>query len=84
MSLDTLDPDCFAKITRWGRLDRVLNGIEAAVAAGLHVKINTVALKGTNEDEIPAMLEWCHHRGFDFTLIETMPMGDITGDRTDQ
>lgn len=84
VSLDTLDPDRFGEITRWGRLDRVLDGIEAATEAGLHVKINTVALKGVNEDEIPAMLEWCHHRGFDFTLIETMPMGDITGDRTDQ
>ncbi len=84
VSLDTLDPATFAKVTRWGRLDRVLDGIEAATEAGLHVKINTVALKGVNEDEIPAMLEWCHHRGFDFTLIETMPMGDITGDRTDQ
>lgn len=84
VSLDTLDPEAFARITRWGRLDKVLDGIEAAREAGLHVKINTVALKGVNEDEIPSLLEWCHGRGLDFTLIETMPMGDISGDRTDQ
>ncbi len=84
VSLDTLDPEAFARITRWGNLDKVIAGIEAADKAGLQIKINTVALKGVNEDEIPSMLEWCHERGFGFTLIETMPMGDITGDRTDQ
>ncbi len=84
VSLDTLDPARFTAITRWGRIERVLEGIEAASAAGLHVKINTVALKGTNEDEIGDMLAWCGERGHDFCLIETMPMGDISGDRTDQ
>jgi cyclic pyranopterin phosphate synthase len=84
VSLDTLDPDRFVAITRWGRFDRVMDGLEAAAAAGLSVKINTVALKGVNEDEIDDMVAWCGERGFDLTLIETMPMGDITGDRTEQ
>ena len=84
VSLDTLDPARFTAITRWGRIERVLEGIEAAKAAGLHVKINTVALRGVNEDEIGDMLTWCGERGHDFCLIETMPMGDIGGDRTDQ
>ena len=84
VSLDTLDPARFTAITRWGRIERVLEGIEAAKAAGLHVKINAVALKGVNEDEIPAMLAWCGAQGHDLCLIETMPMGDIGGDRTDQ
>ncbi|HYZ64385.1 MAG TPA: GTP 3',8-cyclase MoaA [Acetobacteraceae bacterium] len=84
VSLDTLDPARFTEITRWGRIERVLEGIEAAAAAGLHVKINTVALRGVNEDEIPDMLAWCGARGHDLCLIETMPMGDIGGDRTDQ
>ncbi len=84
VSLDTLDPARFTAITRWGRIERVLEGIEAAKAAGLHVKINAVALRGMNEDEIPDMLAWCGERGHDFCLIETMPMGDIGGDRTDQ
>jgi cyclic pyranopterin phosphate synthase len=84
VSLDTLDPDRFTRITRWGKMDRVLEGIEAAKAAGLHVKINAVALKGENEDEIGDMLAWCGERGHDLCLIETMPMGDIDGDRTDQ
>ncbi|MFO1088217.1 MAG: GTP 3',8-cyclase MoaA [Hyphomicrobiales bacterium] len=84
VSVDTLDAAKFKAITRWGDLGKVLDGIEAAQAAGLAVKINMVALKGVNEDEIPAMLEWCHGRGMDLTLIETMPLGDIDGDRTDQ
>jgi len=84
VSLDTLDPARFTAITRWGRLDKVLEGIAAAKAAGLHVKINAVALKGVNEDEIGAMLAWCGAQGHDLCLIETMPMGDIGGDRTDQ
>ncbi|HWL67564.1 MAG TPA: GTP 3',8-cyclase MoaA [Geminicoccus sp.] len=84
VSLDTLDPDRFQAITRWGRFAQVMGGIEAAKAAGLAVKINAVALKGVNEDEIDRMVEWCGERGFDLTLIETMPLGDIDGDRTDQ
>ncbi len=84
VSLDTLDPARFTAITRWGRIERVLEGIEAAAAAGLHVKVNAVALRGVNEDEIPDMLAWCGARGHDLCLIETMPMGDIGGDRTDQ
>ena len=84
VSLDTLDPDKFLAITRWGRFDRVMEGLEAAAAAGLAVKINTVALKGVNEDELDDMIAWCGERGFDLTVIETMPMGDITGDRTEQ
>ena len=84
VSLDTLDPARFTAITRWGRLDKVLEGIAAAKAAGLHVKINAVALKGVNEHEIGAMLAWCGQHGHDLCLIETMPMGDIGGDRTDQ
>ncbi len=84
VSLDTLDPAKFQAITRWGVFDRVIEGIDAAQAAGIAVKINMVALKGVNEDEIEAMLRWCHGRGADLTLIETMPLGDIDGDRTDQ
>ena len=84
VSLDTLDPARFTAITRRGTIEPVLEGIEAASAAGLHVKINTVALKGVNEDEIGDMLAWSGERGHDFCLIETMPMGDIAGDRTDQ
>lgn len=84
VSLDTLDADNFARITRWGKLSQVLGGIEAASRAGLKIKINTVALKGENEAEIPALIEWAHGQGHDITLIETMPMGDIDGDRTDQ
>ncbi len=84
VSLDTLDPDKFRKITRWGDFARVMEGIRAAQAAGLAVKLNAVALKGFNEDEIPAMIRWAHGEGMDLTLIETMPMGDIDGDRTDQ
>ncbi len=84
VSLDTLDPDKFKAITRWGEIGVVLNGIEAALKAGLKVKINAVALKGVNEDEIEALLRFAHERGADLTLIETMPLGDIDGDRTDQ
>jgi GTP 3',8-cyclase len=84
VSLDTLDPARFGAITRWGKYDKVMGGIEAAKAAGLHVKINAVALKGVNEDEFDRMIAWCGAEGFDLTLIETMPLGDIDGDRTDQ
>ncbi|MDO9125719.1 GTP 3',8-cyclase MoaA [Parvibaculum sp.] len=84
VSLDTLDPGLFAEITRWGRLPQVLDGIAAAKRAGLQVKINTVALKGVNEAELPSLIEWAHGEGHDITLIETMPMGDIDGDRTEQ
>jgi cyclic pyranopterin phosphate synthase len=84
VSIDTLDPEKFRRITRWGDLTKVLRGIDAAQAAGLKVKINTVALKGTNEDEIEALLEWAHGRGMDLTLIEVMPLGEIDGQRIDQ
>jgi cyclic pyranopterin phosphate synthase len=84
VSLDTLDPARFLAITRWGKYDRVMSGIAAAKQAGLHVKINMVALKGVNEDEIDRMIAWCGAEGFDLTLIETMPLGDIDGDRTEQ
>ncbi len=84
ISMDTLDPEKFQKITRWGRLEQVLDGIAAAQEAGLHVKVNAVALKDVNEHEIEEMLRWAHGRGMDLTLIETMPLGDIDGDRTDQ
>ena len=83
VSMDTLDPDRFTRITRWGKLDKVLDGIAAAKAAGLHVKVNAVALRGENEDEIGDMLAWCGAHGHDLCLIETMPMGDV-GDRTSQ
>ncbi len=84
VSLDTLDAGRFAAITRWGKFDKVMAGLAAATAAGLRVKINMVALKGVNEDEIDRMIAWCGERGYDLTLIETMPMGDIDGDRTAQ
>jgi cyclic pyranopterin phosphate synthase len=84
ISLDTLRPDRFKAITRWGDFSQVIAGIDAARAAGLAVKINAVALKGMNEDEIEEMMVWAHERGMDLTLIETMPLGDIDGDRTDQ
>ena len=84
ISLDTLRPDRFKAITRWGDFGQVMAGIEAAQSAGLAVKINAVALKGINEDEIEDMMVWAHDRGMDLTLIETMPLGDIDGDRTDQ
>ncbi len=84
VSLDTLDADKFAEITRWGRIGQVMEGLDAADKAGLKVKINAVALKDVNEHEIPQMLEWANGRGYDFTLIETMPLGEINEDRTDQ
>ena len=84
VSLDTLDPELFRRITRWGELPKVMDGIEAAAKAGLKIKINTVALKGQNEDEIPDLMRWSHARGFDFTLIETMPLGEIDEDRVDR
>ena len=73
-----------SSITRWGDIEKVLAGIEAARAAGLKVKINAVALKDLNEDEIPSLMEWAHGKGMDLTLIEVMPMGDIVGGRIDQ
>ena len=85
VSLDTLDHQKFKNITRWGRLEQVLGGLEAAKRAGLAIKINAVALKGVNDDEIENMLAWCGEEGFDLTLIEVMPMGDIGGEeRLDQ
>jgi cyclic pyranopterin phosphate synthase len=84
ISLDTLDPDKFRAITRWGELDKVLAGIDAAQSAGLRVKLNVVALKGVNEDEIPRLIEWAHGRGMELTLIEVMPLGDVGEARLDQ
>jgi cyclic pyranopterin phosphate synthase len=84
VSVDSLDADVFARITRGGDLQKVLGGIEAARAAGLKVKINAVALKHDNAAALPAMIEWAHGRGMDLTLIETMPLGEIDEDRTDQ
>jgi cyclic pyranopterin phosphate synthase len=84
VSLDTLKPDLFQKITRWGDFGKVMDGLKAAEDAGLAIKLNAVALKGVNEDEIEDMVRYAHGRGWDMTLIETMPMGDIDGDRTDQ
>ncbi|WP_120500763.1 GTP 3',8-cyclase MoaA [Roseovarius sp. EL26] len=85
VSLDTLDEQKFADITRWGRLQQVLKGIDAAQNAGLRVKLNVVALKGFNEDELFTLVEWCNTRDIDLTFIEVMPMGDIGNeDRLDQ
>ena len=84
VSLDTLSAERFTAITRRGRIAQTLDGIFAAQAAGLAVKINTVALRGVNEDEFDGLVAWCGEHGFDLCLIETMPMGDIDGDRTDQ
>lgn len=84
VSLDTLKPDRFKAITRWGDFGQVMAGIDAAEKAGLSVKLNAVALKNVNEDEIDDLIRFTHARGFDLTLIETMPLGDIDGDRTDQ
>ena len=84
VSLDTLKEDLFHRITRWGRLPQVLEGIEAAKRAGLKVKINTVALKDVNDTEIPDLIDWAHAQGYDLTLIETMPLGEIEEDRTDR
>jgi GTP 3',8-cyclase len=79
VSLDTLEPERFQAITRWGRLEPVLEGIAAAKAAGLAVKINTVALAGVNEAEFDRLIRWCGDEGHDLTLIEVMPLGDIDG-----
>ena len=84
VSLDTLDPEKFARITRWGKIGTVMAGLRAASRAGLDVKINTVALRGENEDEIADMLAWCGSQGFDLTLIEAMPMGEVDAVRADQ
>lgn len=85
VSLDTLQADKFASITRWGRLQQVLDGLAAAKAAGLQVKINAVALKGVNDDELFDLVQWCGDEGFDLTFIEVMPMGDLGNeDRLDQ
>ncbi|HVM99839.1 MAG TPA: GTP 3',8-cyclase MoaA [Caulobacteraceae bacterium] len=84
VSLDTLNPGLFRRLTRGGDLAKVLAGIEAARAAGLAVKINTVALAHDNAAEIPALIQWAHGQGMDLTLIETMPLGEVEADRTDQ
>jgi len=84
VSLDTLNPEHFRTITRWGDLDKVLRGIEAAREAGLKIKINTVAMRQVNDQEFDTLIKWCGDQGFDLTFIETMPMGDIDGDRTQQ
>jgi GTP 3',8-cyclase len=84
VSLDTLDAEKFHAITRWGALDRVLAGIDAASAAGLKIKINTVALKHVNDDEFPRLIEWAHGHGMDLTLIEVMPLGEVGEGRLDQ
>ena len=84
VSLDTLDPARFREITRWGDIQKVMAGIDAAQTAGLAVKINAVALKHLNEDEIPSLMEWAHSRDMALTLIEVMPMGDIGASRADQ
>ncbi|MCO5730019.1 GTP 3',8-cyclase MoaA [Rhizobium sp. SSA_523] len=84
VSVDTLNPDKFRQITRWGELSKVMEGLAAAQKAGLKVKLNAVALKGFNDGEIADMLRFAHGRGMDLTVIETMPMGEIDEDRTDQ
>jgi cyclic pyranopterin phosphate synthase len=84
VSLDTLDPEKFRAITRWGELDKVIAGIDAAQAAGLRIKINVVALKGVNEDELADLVTWAHGRGMDITMIEVMPLGDVGEGRLDQ
>jgi len=84
VSVDTLDAVKFREITRWGDLDKLMAGIDAAQAAGLQVKINAVALKGVNEHEFDDMIRWAHGLGMDLTLIETMPLGEVGADRTDQ
>jgi len=84
VSLDTLDPEKFKAITRWGDFAQVLAGLEAAERAGLKVKINAVALKGVNDEEAPEMVAWAHGRGYDLTFIEVMPLGDIEKSRFDQ
>ncbi len=83
VSLDTLNPGLFAHLSRRDRLAQVLEGIAAAKAAGIAVKINTVALKNLNQEEIPVLVEWAHRHGHEMTLIEVMPLGEVDGDRTD-
>jgi cyclic pyranopterin phosphate synthase len=83
VSIDSLNEDLFKKITRWGDLKKVIEGIQVAKKAGIRIKINTVALKGVNDEEIPNIIKWAHDNDMDITLIETMPMGDIDGDRTE-
>jgi cyclic pyranopterin phosphate synthase len=84
VSLDTLDPQKFREITRWGDFTKVMEGIDAAQKAGLKIKLNVVALQGFNEDDIPDMMRFAHGRGMDLTVIETMPMGEIEEGRTDR
>jgi cyclic pyranopterin phosphate synthase len=84
ISLDTLDPDKFRAITRWGELDKVIAGVDAAQAAGMRVKINAVALKGVNENELAELVRWTHGRDMDLTIIEVMPLGDVGEQRLDQ
>ena len=85
ISIDTLDPDRFREITRWGKLDNVMAGLEAAKEVGLQIKLNAVALRGVNEFELPDMVEWAGSQNFDMTIIEVMPMGDIGNEnRVDQ
>jgi cyclic pyranopterin phosphate synthase len=85
VSIDTLDPEKFSEITRWGKLDNVLRGLKAADDAGLKIKLNAVALRGTNDEELPDMVQWAGDRGYDITIIEVMPMGDIGSEnRVDQ
>ncbi|MDX7949883.1 GTP 3',8-cyclase MoaA [Lichenihabitans sp. Uapishka_5] len=84
VSLDTLDPATFARITRRPEFDRVMRGLDAAQRAGLSVKINTVALRGVNDGEAAAMLRWAHGRGMDLTFIEMMPLGEDFGRKADE
>ena len=84
VSIDTLDPDRFRTITRWGDLSKVMEGLDAAQKAGLQIKINAVALKNFNEDEFETLIRWAHGRGMDLTFIEVMPLGEIDGQRVDQ
>lgn len=84
VSLDTLNPEKFKALTRWGDLNKVLAGIDAAQEAGIHVKINAVALKDDNEEEIPSLIEWAHGRDMSISLIEVMPLGDVGAERVDQ
>lgn len=84
VSLDSLDPEKYAFVTRGGDIEAALEGMKAAKAAGIRIKINMVALKGLNDGEYPSMLRWCAREGHDLTLIETMPLGEIDEDRTDR
>jgi cyclic pyranopterin phosphate synthase len=84
VSLDTLDPEKFRRVTRWGDLAQVLRGIDAAAEAGLKIKLNAVALKGFNQDEAASLVSWAHARGFDISFIEVMPLGDVAFERSDQ